>query len=315
MEFRTKINIPEYGFQLDYNQKGLIIGSCFAENIGKMMTSLKFPVTVNPFGVVYNPLSVVNTFKILDSKKEFTEKDINENNGIWFSFNHHGSFSSPEKDILLERINNSLTCGKKALEESDYLIITLGTSWVYKLAATGIVVNNCHKLPAKYFVRDRLPVDVIIDSFSKLFSNSKYASKKIIVTVSPVRHIKDGIPANSLSKSTLVVAANYLTEKFPNVHYFPSYEIVMDDLRDYRFYAADMLHPSEVAIDYIWENFRASLISEDAVVLSGKIEKLMRALSHRPLYPESVQYKRFTEKINSDIRELQSEYPFVDFNK
>ncbi|MCC8089440.1 MAG: GSCFA domain-containing protein [Rikenellaceae bacterium] len=314
MEFRTKTDISKFDFKLDYSDKIFLIGSCFAENIGKRMSCLKFPVTVNPFGIVYNPLSVINTLRLLAYKKEFTEEDVRERNGLWYSFSHHGSFSSPDKKEVIDRINTSLTTGSSALTDSNYLVITLGTSWIYRLSETGSVVNNCHKLPSIYFTRQRLSVDDIVDGFTELFSNDLYRDKKIIFTVSPVRHIKDGITANSISKATLIVAANSLAEKLDNVYYFPSYEIVMDELIDYRFYSADMLHPSDVAVDYIWKNFKTALFSEPTIKISEKIEKINKAAAHRPLFPDSVQYAKFTEKFRSEINRIKTLYPFMDFS-
>lgn len=315
MDFRTTIDIPEYAFRIGHEQQGLLVGSCFAASVGERLAGMKMPVTVNPFGVVYNPISVIHTLKTLEKGERIHADQLTEHNGLWFSFSHHGSFASPDKTEALAHINNSIVSGQKALQNADYLVLTLGTAWVYELLETGGIVNNCHKLPAKTFRRRRLSVEEIVDGFKQLFDTPLYQDKKIILTVSPIRHLKDGLAENQLSKATLLVAVHRLVEQFENMHYFPSYEILMDDLRDYRFYERDMVHPSAVAVDYIWEQFSDALIDKDSRKLFKRIEKINNARAHRPFNPNTAQHQAFKNAMLAEIIELRGQYPALDFSE
>lgn len=315
MEFRTLIDIPEAPFRISHRQHGLLAGSCFAASVGQRLERMKMPVTVNPFGVVYNPASLVRTLEILEKNDPVTENDLTEHNGLWFAFTHHGSFAAPEKTDALTRINHSITAGHIALQNADYLILTLGTAWVYERAETSEIVNNCHKIPAAAFRRRRLTVEEIVAGFDRLFEKPLYRGKKIILTVSPIRHLKDGLAENQLSKAILLVAVHRLAEKYDNVHYFPAYEILLDDLRDYRFYERDMVHPSTVAVDYIWEKFCGALVSEDALKLFRRIEKVRAAQAHRPFNPNTPQHQAFRNAMLAEIIELKGQYPSLDFSE
>ena len=315
MEFRTILDIPPYPFRIGHEQSGLLIGSCFATAVGERLASMKMPVNVNPFGIVYNPMSVIQTLEAIEKGTQFTERDLIEHNGFWFSLLHHGSFASPGKQFALSYINESVKKGMIALENADYLILTLGTAWVYELAETGKIVNNCHKLPARDFRRRRLGVDEIVSGFHRLFEKPLYRDKKIILTVSPIRHLKDGLPENQLSKATLLVAVHQLAEQFEQVFYFPSYEILMDDLRDYRFYDRDMVHPSVTALDYVWERFRDTFIEEDSRKLFKRIEKINAVRAHRPFNPDAAQHQAFKNAMLAEITELRGQYPGIDFSE
>lgn len=314
MELHTEVNIGNYGFGISHKDRGLLIGSCFASEIGNRLSANKFYVAVNPFGVVYNPFSVVNTLSRLESGTEFTELEIFSHNGLWNSFSHHGSFSSADKETVLDDINKSVDRGFRALRDSSYIIITLGTAWVFENIASGIVVNNCHKLPSANFRRFRLSVDDIVRTFDELFSKELYRSKNIILTVSPIRHIKDGLAENTMSKSTLIVAVHELVQKYENVSYFPAYEIMMDELRDYRFYDRDMVHPSPVAVDYIWQKFSDKLITSESLVLCSRIGKIAAAAAHRPFNHETEAHKAFKKSQLKDIEAILKDYPCLDFS-
>ena len=238
MELQTIVQIGKPDFRLDYASRILMAGSCFVENIGEKLKYFRFKVDVNPCGVVYNPLSVAGTLELLLERRRFVETDLWHRDGLWGSFLHHGSFSSPTAEECLQKINGRVVDSSRRLAATDLLILTWGTAWVYRHRETGIVVSNCHKFPASDFERQRLEVEEIVERYAVLFSRlwALRPGLKVLVTVSPIRHWKDGAHGNQLSKAVLLLAADRLAARFDNVSYFPSYEIVMDELRDYRFY-------------------------------------------------------------------------------
>jgi len=280
------------------------------------MLEFKFPALVNPFGVMYNPVSVQRGLEILLEQKTFTDSDVAFFNEQWFSFYHDTEFSDTDKNTCLAKINNSLVKASKKLIEAEFLVITFGTSWIYKFIESGKVVSNCHKIPAKEFERLKLGVENIFVEWANLINRLNELNKnlKIIFTVSPVRHWKDGAIENQLSKSTLILAIHQLKEKFKNVEYFPAYEIMMDDLRDYRFYANDMLHPSKVAIDYIWEQFEQTYFDNKTLDICKEVEKIIQAKNHRPLNPTTPSHNKFIENQIKLIEGLERKYPFLDFS-
>lgn len=309
MELRTPIKIRPEDIGIDYHKQGLMTGSCFAENIGMRMRSLAMPVTVNPMGIQFNPASICRSLNMLAKGYVFTEKNLTENNGLWVSFAHHGSFSDKDKNAALQKMNLSAENGSRALTEADYIIITLGTAWIYE--RDGYPVGNCHKFPASEFTRRRMETEEIVDIFSSAL-DTYLNGKKVIFTVSPIRHLSDGLADNSLSKATLRVAAGRLCEKYTNCRYFPAYEIMTDDLRDYRFYERDMVHPSELAVDYIWEQFCIYAMTHEAIKAMGDIAALNAAAAHRPIDPQSDGHRQFIAKMITEARELQKRHPNAD---
>jgi len=314
--YRTIINPEPSSNKISYQTPVLFLGSCFTENIGNKMTDLKFPAVVNPFGVLYNPVSVRNALEILIDQKKFNDSDLNFFNEQWFSFYHDTEFSNPDKNISLDKINCSIAIASENLRKAGYLIITFGTAWVYKYIKTGNIVSNCHKIPAKEFERFKLDVEDVFVEWANLINRLSELNPdlKIIFTVSPVRHWKDGAIQNQLSKSTLILAIHQLKQQFENVEYFPSYEIMMDDLRDYRFYAEDMLHPSKVAIDYIWEQFAATYFAKNSIEIINDVEKIILAKNHRPLNPETRSFKAFIQSQINTVSLLAKKYPFLNFD-
>lgn len=315
MEFRTVAEMPKYDFTISHRERGLMVGSCFAVSIGERMIRYKMPVTVNPFGVVYNPLSIIRTLSVLEQGELFDEQQLVYGQDLWHSFAHHGSFSAPDKYETLHRINFAIRQGHDALTDADYLILTMGTAWVYERIASGQIVSNCHKFPASDFRRFRLSAENIVAAFDLLLARGPYKRKKILLNVSPVRHLKDGAAANQLSKATLIVAAHQLVEKYDHVHYFPSYELLMDDLRDYRFYEPDMVHPSSMAVDYVWQRFGEALIDESSHKLFRRIDKIISARNHRPFNAESRQYQEFKTAVVREIDRIVKECPHLDFTQ
>ena len=312
--FQTPVEILKSPFSITYEDLILTLGSCFAGNIGQKLQDVYFDTDVNPFGVLYNPLSISNSFDLLIQNKPFTEKDIFEYKSMWQSFSHSSLFADTSKEGCLEKINTRLNSAAENLKKANVLLITFGTAWIFEEVKSGRVVSNCHKLPASTFTRRRLEVNEIVDVFNCLICNllNKNPELQIIFSVSPVRHWKDGAAENSVSKSTLLLAANELQEQFANVHYFPAYEIMMDELRDYRFYAPDMLHPSEVAIDYIWEKFCRTYFFESTLKIKKELEQLSADLAHRPLHPESEEFQRFKSAIDKKKKTLIQNYPFLE---
>jgi hypothetical protein len=311
--FQTKVDIPSSDLKISYEDHIMTFGSCFAENIGNKLKNVYFDTEVNPFGVLYNPVSIQNSLELLLENKLFTEHDIFKYHSLWQSFSHSGLFSDVSADKCLAKINNRFEKAVYFLKETDFLLITFGTAWVYEDRKSGRVVSNCHKLPAGEFVRRRLPVDEIIDDYTKLISEiqKRFPKLKIIFSVSPIRHWKDGAHENNVSKSTLLLAIDALQKHFDNVRYFPAYEIQMDELRDYRFYASDMLHPSEVAVDYIWSRFSETYFEENTIRIKKEFEQFITDLSHRPIHPDSDEFSKFQKYTLNKETLLKQKYPFL----
>lgn len=316
--FRTIVEVKPLPFGLDYSTPTLFVGSCFTENIGQMMLQRKFPAMVNPFGVVYNPVSVSLVLNRITEGKPYTENELLEHNGQWLSLDHHTSFSRVDKQDCLNTINSSLEEATQFWNNTQCLVVTFGTARVYYYNRTELPVANCHKIPAKEFTNKLLSVKEIVSLWTNDL-NRIFASKpnlKIIITVSPVRHWKDGPFGNQVSKATLLLAASQLVELFPNrLFYFPAYEIMMDDLRDYRYYADDMLHPSPLAISYIWDKYKRSTIHNTAQDLSLEIEKVLQAVNHRPFNTKTKEFKQFLERTLSKINEITKLNPSINFNE
>jgi len=316
IDFRTEVTVSDYPFRISYQTPVLFCGSCFAENIGGIMQSYKMPVQVNPFGVVYNPLSVAKVLRNILQNKQYTGNDLNHRNGLWFSFDHYTRFSSESQEECLLKINDACSSAHEFIKKANLIAVTFGTARVYRLVTTGQVVANCHKIPAKEFTHTLLSVDEIVTEWSELIDEVLAVSPntRFLFTVSPIRHWKDGAIGNQLSKSTLILAVHRLVKIYSDkAFYFPGYEIMMDDLRDYRFYDTDMLHPSQLAVDYIWQKFSDALIERQAMQVTEKVHRIQQALSHRPVNPKSQEFKRFVDKILNEVNSIQKQYPFLNF--
>ncbi|MFW5886194.1 MAG: GSCFA domain-containing protein [Bacteroidota bacterium] len=315
--FRTEIIIPRKNISFHHENKILLSGSCFTENIGNKLKEGKFQVDINPFGVVYNPSSVADGINMLIDQKVFQENELNFSNGLWYSYDHHGIFSSSIKEKCLEGINKRILFSSGYLKETRTIIITFGTAWIYKLKETGKVAANCHKTSPNFFDRVLLTVEEIVSIYTKLLKRLKVVNNEIdfIFTVSPVRHWKDGATANQVSKSILILAIHELKKIFPGIEYFPSYEIVIDDLRDYRFYNEDMVHPNNQAIDYIYEKFLSAYTGQNTRKIISRVEKFSKAKKHKPFNPETIEYKSFCRKQLDEINLLLKEYPYLNFEE
>ncbi|MFV0378924.1 MAG: GSCFA domain-containing protein [Mangrovibacterium sp.] len=316
-QYYTEVELTGSKWQLDYSDKVLFIGSCFTENIGEIMQGLKFQTCINPFGIVYNPLSVSASLRRLMAAKNYTEDDLFKQDGYWGSFDFHGRYSASNRADALSGMNRQVAEGHQFLSEAGYLVITLGTAWVFEHRQTRQIVANCHKFQASAFTRYRLSSNRIIDDFKELLSTLwKFnPNLKVLFSVSPIRHLKDGANGNQLSKSGLLLAVDQLVSEFgtERCDYFPAYEIVMDELRDYRFYAADLVHLSPVAVEHIWSKFRQHYISSEALNLMSDIEKISKAMQHRPLRRDSPAYVNFLNQNLNKLRDLTFCFPYLNF--
>jgi len=284
MKFRTEIPIPKFPFKISYQDKILLLGSCFSAHIGTFLSKNRFLVLSNPFGTLFNPVSIANALKMTLQPELFTEGYCYYFDNSWVSFAHHGSFSHPDETQFMNNIKEQFEITKGFLEKTNCLFITFGTAYCYKFTERELVVANCHKIPNTKFEKFLLNVDEIVTIYKEITSilQSFNPSIHIIFTVSPVRHLGDGFHENQLGKSTLHLAIEHLVD-YKKTFYFPSYEILMDDLRDYRFYADDLCHPNENAIRYIEEIFSASFFSQETIEQLKEIEKENKLLNHRKL--------------------------------
>ena len=317
MKFRTEIPTESSSFQINHESPILMMGSCFTDNIGEKLEEFLFPVKINPFGVVYNPFSVFQGLDIILNNKEYLEEDLFEQDGIWHSWDHHSTFSAPDKSKVLKKINAEIKESNRLLKKAKYIILTFGTAWAYHLKSTQSIVGNCHKVPSQNFDRKLAEVSEIVNAFETIKAKlSKFNPDiKVILTVSPVRHWKDGAHGNQLSKSILHLAIDRILQNAEkSVEYFPSYEIMMDDLRDYRFYADDLLHPNDQAIEYIYEKFEGFYFNEKTKLLNARIDKLLKASKHRLFDKDSEKSKAFIENQLINVQALKREYSFINID-
>jgi hypothetical protein len=313
MELLTKVNSTPSQNNINYQDTILLLGSCFADNIGAKFSQYYFPTTINPFGTLYNPASILEAIQL--SMTTDAQHYLIQHNGLWHSMMHHGSFSHPNKDEVIHCCQTSLSTLRQALHDASTIIITFGTAWVYEYQ--GKIVANCHKLPSNQFVRRRLTVEQIVSAWRPLLASMP--DKHWIFTLSPIRHIKDGLHENQISKAILLQAIEQLTTScpvcsdtsFPRVDYFPSYEIMMDELRDYRFYAEDMVHPSSLAVDYIWQRFVDTYITSATQTEMRELHQLWRDRHHQFLHPESAEAQLFAQRTKTRLQQLQSRYPWI----
>ncbi|MFT6165674.1 MAG: hypothetical protein ACJAV5_000505 [Vicingaceae bacterium] len=302
-DFRTVFNFEVSTITLSHQSKIYLSGSCFAENVGKKMKELKFPVLMNPFGISYNPISIHQSICLHNVSK--IKSTVSE--GIHFSYDLHSELNSNSEENFRINIEEAITAQNNLLSRESTIILSYGTAWVYEEKATGKIVNNCHKQPSKLFTKRLLSVAEIVDSWklTKKHLDVRFPGKNYIFTVSPVRHLKDGFRENQLSKSTLHLAIDEICNLENNCHYFPAYELLQDDLRDYRFYKEDLLHPNDTAVQYIWENFSETYFSKGTQLINQQIEKFNTSLEHRAFQPDSSKHQQFLLSLKSKIKAFQ----------
>ncbi len=311
MKLYTSVDIAPSPKKIAYNDKILLLGSCFADNIGAKFGEYYFQTTVNPYGTLYNPASIAKAISGIGNG--VSDIGIVEHNGLWHSLSHHGSFSRADKENLVRACEQSRVQLREALQRASIMIITFGTAWVYEYEDK--VVANCHKLPANRFVRRRMTVDEIVEIWQPILA--AMPDKHWIFTISPIRHVKDGLHENQISKAILLQVVDRLTAKqldspIGGFSYFPSYEIMLDELRDYRFYAEDMVHPSQVAVDYIWQRFVDTYMTADTQNEMRTLHQLWRDRHHRFLHPDSPEAQQFAAHIKTRLQQLQPRYPWLE---
>ena len=316
MELRTKVHINPSPKKITYNGGAMFIGSCFASSIGSKLEAGKIPAIINPAGSVYNPVSVCNTLDTIISGRDFLQNDLYNYKGTWLSFHHYTDFSSYNPIEVLEKINAKSKIAFSFLKKAGFLFITLGTARVYRLKETGQIVSNCHKMPASFFEPEILTVDEIVELWTQQLDKLQklFPQLNVIFTVSPVRHWKDGAHGNQVSKSVLLLAVEKLISHQSAPAYFPAYEIVMDELRDYRFYSDDMLHPSSLAINYIWDCFSGSYLENKTLDLYNEVLKISKACTHRINKGSEAGIKDFVSSMQKKISDLESKAPGIDFS-
>lgn len=316
MDFTTKIPIAKSHLPIDYSSRILLLGSCFSENIGAKLAYYKFQSTSNPFGIIFNPFSIEKIVLRIVNKDFFTEKDIFFYNERWHCYEVHSELSNQNKEAFIQKLNEIITVIHLKILSLTHCIITYGTSWVYRLKSSNEVVANCHKMPQDKFDKEILSVEVVEKSIKNTVNLIRKINPNchVIFTVSPVRHLKDGFVENQRSKSHLITAINSIYNSQLMAHnYFPSYEIMMDELRDYRFYSEDMLHPNQFAIDYIWERFCLSNIAEISYNTMDVVATIQKGLAHRPFHPNSESHKHFLYNLHQKMKQLQDLFPFMNF--
>ncbi|HBH05853.1 MAG TPA: GSCFA domain protein [Flavobacteriales bacterium] len=310
MKFRTELHTSSQSdVFLKLGDPALIIGSCFSEHIGKKLQSLKFNVRLNPFGIVYNPVSLGYQIDRIISKSLISEKDLRFRDGLWHSYEHHGMFSDAEPEKLLGRANKSLLNAAEHLKAAKFLFLTFGTSWVFELKERKTVVSNCHKFPSSEFTHRLASIDETYEGLHQALSRviEHNSEINIILSISPVRYLKNGHFSNQLSKARLIELVYRLSMGFSRVQYFPAYEIFMDDLRDYRYYDDDLIHPGPQGLKYIWEKFSASFIDEQTSFDIRRIDKLIKAINHRPFNPQLSEHIDFIETQLKNIDAIENE--------
>ena len=316
MKFQLPFTPDQLNERISYNQSILLIGSCFTENIGKRLSALKFNTLQNPNGIIYDPVSITESIVSYIDDKEYSASDLIHLNDIWHSWRHHGSFSGASQAKVLAQINDSRRTAHAFIKNCDWVFITLGSAFSYKLAEDGSPVANCHKAPAKTFHKEMLTIEQIKSTLDTCIHRLFHFNKKlkIIFTVSPVRYVRDGLVENNISKARLIEVVQHLVNKFDRLYYFPAYELVNDVLRDYRFFKEDMVHPSDQAIDFVFDAFKSACFDKDTIELSTEIERLNNALAHRPIHPESAAHAEFRQQLLTNIKGLEQRHPYLDFS-
>ncbi|MEM7375646.1 MAG: GSCFA domain-containing protein [Bacteroidota bacterium] len=295
MNFRTELVPARSPLQIGYSHRMLSMGSCFADRMGDKLTQAKFRTLVNPLGIAYNPISLGHLLQVLIGEKELSPAIFSDKEDIWQSFDFHSRFNQPSREEFERGIHSAITKAQRWLQQTDVLILTFGTAIGFRRKDTGQLVNNCHRFPASLFDRELLELSMLVAEVSQVLSQlfSAFPALQVLLTLSPVRHIKDSLQLNSASKASLRLLCHQLSNSFGQVFYFPSFELMMDDLRDYRFYKEDMIHPSHFAETYIWESFVRTHVDADSQLLLKRWEQIRRDLQHRPRQPHSEGHQRF----------------------
>ena len=314
--FRTVVKCDVSPEKIGYGTPLVMLGSCFAENLGARLRQLKFNIALNPFGIVYHPAPAARNLERIISGKPYTVDELQQHNGLWCSFDHHGRFSHLDVSVCLRQINNELQQAHDQLARSEWLFVTFGTAWAYRLKTTGQIVANCRKFPASDFERIRFDVDEICTIWAATITKLRQINPaiKVVFTVSPIRHLRDGAHENQLSKSTLLLAVERLNRELDKTGYFPAYELVLDELRDYRFYDENMTHPNAVATNYIRQRFYECYMEEDTLQIMKTVENIVKASAHKPIHHTS-ECREFAARYLAKIAGLKQQMPILDFSE
>lgn len=313
--FRTLVQHPAIQTPIGYEHKIMMMGSCFTQSIGTLFQKKQFDIVLNPFGITYNPLSIANSLQRIMDANPFTENDLIQHQDLYCSLFHHGSFNNSSKEQCLENMNNPLLKANETIIKANYIFITLGTNTYFEHIEKSLVVNNCHKLPSKNFLFKKASVDQIATELGAALERIKSINPTctFVFSVSPIRYLQEGAFANTLNKSTLFLAIEKIMQRFSGSYYFPAYELILDDLRDYRFYKEDMLHPNDTAIQYIWKFVESHLLASTAKEIMKRIDKILSMKAHRPFNEFSEEHKKFLEQIDLEIHQLKTSYPSIPF--
>ncbi len=317
---QTIVPIDNASNPIGYDSKILLLGSCFVENIGNKLEYFKFQATQNPFGILFHPIALGTLIRRALEKEHYEVPETFEREGIYYCFDAHSDLRASSKKELLENLNHALVQTEDEIKRASHIVITLGTAWVYEHLATNAIVSNCHKVPQSEFSKKLLSAEQIQSSLESMIAKITEVNPEVqfLLTVSPVRHLKDGFMENQRSKANLITAIHNILSfraQSGNLSYFPAYEIMMDELRDYRFYDKDMVHPNTLAVDYIWEKFKLSWIDSGSYELMDEVDKTQKALLHRPFNPDSEANTKFQQSLKTKIAYLQERLPFVKFEQ
>jgi len=323
MKFHFEFDIKKLQQPITHKNKLFLIGSCFTENIGDKLKKYKFSVLENPHGILFNPVSVAEALTNYIENTEFTETHLFQLNEGWHSWKHHSRFSGLAPKEALNKINTSIKEAHGYLKNADYIMITLGSAWIYTLtekaanAKPGSVAANNHKAPADWFHKRLMTIEEVLKVLDNVIHRLFLFNRnlKIIFTISPVRHLREGVVENNRSKALLIHAVHHLVDKFEKLYYFPAYELVIDDLRDYRFYSEDLVHPNYFATQYVWEKFVEACMSESTKLLMEDIHSINLAFQHKPFNPHSDQHKKFLESFYQKTKDLKEQHTYLDFEK
>lgn len=316
MDFRRELIVRSFSEKISIKDPILLVGSCFSDNLGEKLKHNRFNVMINPSGIMFNPVSITRSLTSYITGHPFDRSMIFKTQEWWTSWDHHTKFSHADPDVLLDMMNNSLKEAHDFLRETKWLIITLGSAWVYQLD-NGDVVANCHKVPTDKFRKKLLAVEDVLSSLDNLIHRLFIYNPgiKIMFTISPVRHLRDGFIENNRSKAVLIQAVHHLVDKFSNLFYFPSYELVIDDLRDYRFYAEDMVHPNYQATEYVWQKFVNACMDTGTLNVMKEINLVNAARAHKPFQPQSEAHRKFRRKQYDHLLWLERQYPFINWQE
>ncbi len=316
MDFHVELTTKPFEVKINHQHNLLLIGSCFTEQIGTKLTNCKFSVLDNPNGILFNPVSICKSISSYVDNKQYTEADLFYQNESWNSWEHHSRFSNPDKEKCLAGINESQTEAYEFIKNADWLLITLGSAFVYELENTEVVAN-CHKVPADKFIKRLLSAEEVFTGLQHMIEQALAFNPglNIIFTISPVRHLRDGFVENNRSKATLIEAVHQLVQQNSACFYFPAYELVIDDLRDYRFFAEDMVHPNYAATNYVWEKFITTCIDEPSQKLMKDIAVIVAAKNHKPFNPTSEQHKKFLQINLEKVKKLQQQFAYINFKE